>query len=170
MEHQQVSNEVKILHQKVRGFLKQGMTESAIISELQKLGIDANYAEIIIANVHNDIHDRKSFWKLLFGGLFTILQIGIVETAHTTGSLNILFSIVSAYIVETYFWNRFIGNSTFYRAKPIWVPLGIGLALMVPARFYTEFLLVALHVVRVTFTTGCFSQVNGFQGNAQAQT
>lgn len=91
----------------------------------------ALFGSIMLAiNVNKTQKPANVVWVLLFGGLFTILQVGIVEVAHTTGSLNIIFSVISAYIVESFFWNRFIGNSIFYRAKPIWIPLIIGLVLL----------------------------------------
>jgi len=73
---------------------------------------------------HNNI-----VWVLLFGALYTTIQVIIVQSAHTGSSLTILFSIISAFILESFFWNRFIGNATFYRLKPIWIPLIIGIIL-----------------------------------------
>lgn len=66
------SENVTILHKRVRDLLKQGKSESYIIDELRKSGIHSDYAELIIGNVQNDTHDRKSFWKLISGGLFFI--------------------------------------------------------------------------------------------------
>lgn len=91
----------------------------------------ALFGSVLMAiNVNKTKEPVNVIWIMLFGGVFTALQIAIAEFAHTTSSLNILFGIISAYILETFFWNRFIGNSTFYRAKQIWVPLIIGLAFL----------------------------------------
>jgi len=66
------SETVTLLHKKVKYLLKEGKQEDYIIEELKKDGISLEYAHIIIANVYNDMYDRKSFWKLIFGGLFFI--------------------------------------------------------------------------------------------------
>jgi hypothetical protein len=67
------SDRVTLLHRKAKQLLKEGKSEAGIIRELSGEGIDAGYAETIINNVQNDIHDRKGFWKLIFSGLFFIL-------------------------------------------------------------------------------------------------
>ena len=67
------SERVTFLHKKVKDLLKQGKSENHIIEELKKDGINLDYAHIIIENVYNDIHDRKNFWRLIFGGLFFII-------------------------------------------------------------------------------------------------
>lgn len=102
----------------------------------------ALFGSIMLAiNVNKTQKSSNVVWVVLFGALFTILQIGIVQSVPRTGSLNIIFSITSAYIMEAFFWNRFIGNFTFYRAKPIWVPLIIGIvfvALILIAVIYAD--------------------------------
>ena len=37
------------------------------------------------------------------------------------------FSLIAAGCLDYFFWNRFIGNTTFYRARTIWTPLIIAL-------------------------------------------
>lgn len=57
-------------------------------------------------------------------------------------AFSIVTAIAGAYGLELLFWNRFIGSETLYRARPIWVPLIIGLviaaivvyAIFVPAK------------------------------------
>ena len=68
-------------------------------------------------------------WVLLFGVAYTAFEIIVGESMHSGNSSGILFSLVGAIILESFFWNQFIGNATFYRARPIWVPLIIGVVL-----------------------------------------
>jgi hypothetical protein len=92
MSSSEGSENVALLHKKARGLLRQGKPESYILEELRKEGITMDYAQIIMANVYNDIHDRKSFWKLLFSGLFFIIgglaiNFFSYQIAVNTGSL-----------------------------------------------------------------------------------
>lgn len=73
MSPDKTTENIELLHNKVADLIRQGKSENYIVDELRKDGINLDYAQIIIANVHNDIHDRKSFWKLIFGGMFFIL-------------------------------------------------------------------------------------------------
>ncbi|MEO8405765.1 MAG: hypothetical protein ABI480_14255 [Chitinophagaceae bacterium] len=67
------SDKIVFLHEKVKQLLRQGKSEEEIVEELAKDKIDTGYATMIIDNVQNDIHDRKSFWRLIFSGLFFVL-------------------------------------------------------------------------------------------------
>lgn len=82
---------VALLHRKAKDLLRQGKSEGYIVDELKKDGISLDYAHQIISNVDSDIHDRKSFWKLIFGGLFFIagglaINYFSYQIAENTGS------------------------------------------------------------------------------------
>jgi hypothetical protein len=90
----------------------------------------ALFGSILLAvNINKTNNPVRIVWILLFGIGFTVFQIVISEFANAGNSLTIVLSIIAAYIMESFFWNRFIGNATFYRAKPIWVPLIIGIVI-----------------------------------------
>ncbi len=81
------------LHQVVKAYLQNGITEEEIINLLQKENIDAFYAQTIIDNVLSDKEDKKDFWKLLLAGLFTIAAGLLINyfsyaIAYNTGSLS----------------------------------------------------------------------------------
>lgn len=67
---------------------------------------------------------------LLFGLIFTTLQIVIINSAHTSGSYAYFFGFVGAIGLDYLFWNRYIGNEALYRARPFWIPLIIALVLL----------------------------------------
>jgi len=67
------TTKIDLLHQKARDLLRQKKQHTEIIAELQKEGIDGDYAQVIINNVFKDISNKKNFWKLLFSGLLIIL-------------------------------------------------------------------------------------------------
>ena len=64
---------------------------------------------------------------------YTIATILIGQNFNLNSSFSIVLGIAGAYLMEALFWNRYIGNSTLYRKRPIWIPLIIGLAIAVPA-------------------------------------
>jgi hypothetical protein len=90
----------------------------------------ALFGSIMMAiNINKTNNPVRMLWVLLFGFAFTIFQIVIVECTGSGSSVGIIFSLVGAIILESFFWNRFIGNDTFYRAKKFWAPLIIGLVM-----------------------------------------
>jgi hypothetical protein len=64
---------IESLHNKAKALLKRGMDEDELIAALQKEGIDASYAQLIIENVKGDIRDRADAWKLTLMGTFFIV-------------------------------------------------------------------------------------------------
>ena len=90
----------------------------------------ALFGSIMLAiNINKTKNPANALWVILFGISFTAIQVVIVQSSHASSSLAIVFGILSGSILEYFFWNRFIGNSTFYRVKPIWIPLIIGLVM-----------------------------------------
>ncbi len=67
---------------------------------------------------------------ILFGIGFSVLQIILISSMQRPSSgVSIICGIVGAYCLNYLFWRPYIGFSTFYRARPIWVPLVIGILL-----------------------------------------
>jgi hypothetical protein len=86
------------------------------------------FGSILLAiNISKTQNRDKAFWVVLYGVGFIFLQ------AILSGGYNPIFtlltSIAGAYIMDNFFWNKYLGNATLYRARPIWIPLLIGLAL-----------------------------------------
>ncbi|UKT66114.1 hypothetical protein [Pedobacter mucosus] len=72
-------------------------------------------------------------WLILFGFLFTAGLIYSSEViAHASTGISLIINAVGVTIMYQLFWNENIGKNTNYRAKPIWIPLIIGLILTVP--------------------------------------
>jgi hypothetical protein len=67
---------------------------------------------------------------ILFGVGFTIVQVYVLNSMpNPSGSLSIVFAFISAFCLDYLFWKPYIGYSSFYRSRPIWVPLIIGVIL-----------------------------------------
>lgn len=78
---------------------------------------------------------------IFFGLAFSCLQYFLTINAPQPSTyLPILFGLLAALILRRYFWIKFIGENVKYRARPIWLPLFIGLAiiiLLIAANMYT---------------------------------
>lgn len=72
---------------------------------------------------------KVSFFTLLFGiiySIFTIWIIGLIsEKTKSTSGLTIGFNGVGAFVLHRFFWRKYIGKDTKYRARPFWGPLVI---------------------------------------------
>jgi hypothetical protein len=74
---------------------------------------------------------------ILFGFSFTVGYVFLGEfIPHSSTSLSLIFNAAGVTIMYQLFWNRHIGKNTKYRAKPIWIPLIIGIILMVPLIYF----------------------------------
>jgi len=76
-------------------------------------------------------------WPILFGLVFTIgfIFLGQFLPNSSTG-LSLIVNAVGVTIMYQMFWNKHIGKNTKYRVKPIWIPLIIGIILMVPLIYF----------------------------------
>ncbi len=88
------------------------------------------FGSIMMAINCAKINNRSGIvWVLLFGVFFTTAQIIGLNYVHGGSGYGYICGFIAAACIHSFFWNRLIGKSTFYRAKPIWVPLIIGLLL-----------------------------------------
>lgn len=87
----------------------------------------ALFGSIMLAiNISKTKHHSKAVWVVVFGIVFTAIQIFAVSkipNQNSGGSGAILGGFIAAYLYDFVFWKQFIGYSTFYRARPIWIPL-----------------------------------------------
>ena len=91
------------------------------------------FGSILLAiNIGKTKKPANAIWVILFGIGFTALLIFIGTRYFNQGSGSfkaIIAGIISAYILDFLFWKPFIGYATFYRARPIWVPLVIAVVI-----------------------------------------
>lgn len=86
----------------------------------------ALFGSIMMAmNISKTEKRNSAFIVILFGIGFTVLQIYFVTKTNqgSAGSYGYLGGLIAAYILNYVFWKNYIGYATFYRARPIWVPL-----------------------------------------------
>ncbi|MDP9079460.1 MAG: hypothetical protein M3O71_18665 [Bacteroidota bacterium] len=89
------------------------------------------FGSIMLAiNVSKTPKSSRAALVALFGLGYTALTITIAELLNLPTGAGIVISILGGYILNAFFWNKYIGNDTLYRLKPIWVPLTIGLVIV----------------------------------------
>ena len=73
-------------------------------------------------------------WVVLaFGVLYTGLAVFILSSINgRSAGLTIGINAVGAWIMNQFFWNKYVGQEKKYRAKPIWVPLIISIIITIP--------------------------------------
>jgi len=73
-------------------------------------------------------------WMVIaFGVLYTGLAVFILSSIHVTNSgLTIGINTAGAWIMNQFFWNKYVGAETKYRTKPIWVPLIVSIIITIP--------------------------------------
>jgi len=92
---------------------------------------------------HTD--EKKGVWEVIaFGVVYVGLQLWLLSmiprsTNLSLTNLTLVFSIGGGFIMSRFFWKKYIGKDTKYRAKPIWKPLIIGLII------FTLLFLVAIY-------------------------
>jgi hypothetical protein len=92
----------------------------------------ALFGSIMLAINSRKVNNSKGvLLALAFGIPVTILQIIAAEYIKASASsYGFFWGLVSAFIMDYVLWPRVIGTATFYRTKPIWVPLIIGLVFL----------------------------------------
>jgi lipopolysaccharide export LptBFGC system permease protein LptF len=86
-------------------------------------------AVMLAMNVNKTSGKKNAIWVVLFGLAYTVAMVLLLQNFKTSTGLTIIPSILGAYLIEALFWNRYIGNSTLYRKRPIWTPLVIGIVI-----------------------------------------
>lgn len=90
------------------------------------------FGSVMLAmNVSKTNNKDKALWVVLYGLSFTLFQVIIAADYSLNPIFMLIMSIAGAYTMDALFWNKYIGNSTLYRPRPIWIPLLIGLTLAI---------------------------------------
>jgi hypothetical protein len=68
---------------------------------------------------------NEALYTVLFGIVFTVILyfVGLRIGSVSSTSYRIAFGLIAAYCLDYFFWKRFIGYSTFYRARSFWAPV-----------------------------------------------
>jgi len=81
----------------------------------------------------SNITDTKKKWIVVgFGIIYTALTALIVNLISTNTFWVLLLNTAGGLGLTTTFWDKYVGNETKYRAKPIWKPLIISVVITIP--------------------------------------
>jgi hypothetical protein len=89
------------------------------------------FGTILSAINFSKTEQKKGVFEVIaFGIGYTALMLAVLTQFPRNSILIIVFNVTGAMILQL-FWNKYIGRGVQYHARPIWVPLVIGLILVV---------------------------------------
>jgi len=92
------------------------------------------FGSVLMAiNLHKAGAKRGPITMVLgFGVVYTILQIWFSNIVDLGTPVTFGLNAIGSSVLQYFFWPKYIGAETRYRAKPIWMPLIIGIIIMIP--------------------------------------
>lgn len=91
------------------------------------------FSSIILSiNLYKTNKFKEIILVVVFGVLYTYLQVEFLQMLTVNILYTYLFNIGGAFILNNFFWERYIGENTKYREKPIWIPLIVGIIIILP--------------------------------------
>lgn len=89
------------------------------------------FGSIMMAINFRKTESKKGFYEvIIFGILYVIFQVSTLSM-FPRNTLSVYgFSAIGAFILDRYFWRKYIDKETQYRTKPIWIPLAIGIGIL----------------------------------------
>jgi hypothetical protein len=85
---------------------------------------------MLASNLNKVGHKTPAIWIGLFGFVYFAAAIYVLQDVKITGA-GFIVNGLGALLLD-FFWHRYIGYKTLYRAKKIWLPLIIALVIEVP--------------------------------------
>jgi hypothetical protein len=80
-----------------------------------------------------NIKDNKGKWNVIgFGLIYTAVTIIIMNLAPLNTYYVFMLNTVGGLGLVSTFWNKYVGQETVYRAKPIWKALIISIIITIP--------------------------------------
>ena len=91
------------------------------------------FGAVLLAINFRSTGTKKGIWAVIvFGIVYTGLQFYMLSLVPRNTLLVLLFNMGGGLLLNHFFWKKHIGRDTKYRAKPIWIPLIIGIIIFVP--------------------------------------
>jgi uncharacterized integral membrane protein len=81
----------------------------------------------------SNLKNKKRKWTVIsIGILYTIIVIIVSNQTPVPGSLTFALNTGGGYALTASFWDKYIGENTKYRNKPVWKPLIISIIVIIP--------------------------------------
>lgn len=95
------------------------------------------FGSVLMAiNLSKTKEKGSAVMAVLFGLGFTFMMSFIGQRVNLGIAFTLLTGFLGAYLLDSLFWSKYIGNSSLYRPKPFWPPLLVGMAIVIPLVFY----------------------------------
>jgi hypothetical protein len=72
---------------------------------------------------------KKGMWEVIIFGVVYTGALVLLGSKVDLGLLGIVLNFAGAYMIEYFFWNKYIGADAVYRTRPFWIPLVIGITI-----------------------------------------
>lgn len=89
-------------------------------------------AGMLAVNVKKAGHKNIGIWIVLFGILYMAAEISFLSNMEHRNSFSTYIGNALGALILDFFWHRYIGYNTLYRAKAFWKPLIIALLIYIP--------------------------------------
>jgi hypothetical protein len=97
------------------------------------IGFGVLFGSILMAfNLKKAQQKNQPLIVILFGIVFTALELWLLSYLPRNTGLTIGANAGGALIINYYFWKKFMGAETKYRAKSIWTPLIVAILVTLP--------------------------------------
>jgi len=98
------------------------------------------FAAVLLAININKAGSKKVVWEIIiYGVIVSVFQVWIgsivfFTDVHIRKKYSFIAAIgaIGVFLMLELFWKKYIGKDTKYRAKPIWIPLIIGILILTP--------------------------------------
>lgn len=87
---------------------------------------------LLMYNMKQTGNVKGRFQVLAFAVLYTIAIITIVNSLKTSFNITIILNLLGAYVLNEYFWNKFIGKDFLYRKRSWIKPAIISVIIIIP--------------------------------------
>lgn len=89
-------------------------------------------AVLLMYNMKQTKNEKGRIQVLVFGILYTIASIVVINTLNMQANLAIILNFGGALILTEYFWNKFIGKEFLYRKRSWIKPAIISIIITIP--------------------------------------
>jgi hypothetical protein len=85
---------------------------------------------LMAVNISKTQNRDKAFMIVVYGFLFEIAAGFLLGGSVAGAVLIILAKVLGGFLLTSFYWKSLIGADMLYKARPIWVPLAIGILLL----------------------------------------
>ncbi|QMU30947.1 hypothetical protein [Adhaeribacter radiodurans] len=91
------------------------------------------FGGILLATNIRQIGNRRGSWAVIgFSLLFMFIEVVVMYQLKRSSTLTVAFNLAGAFILNYYFWPKYVGVQRPYEAKPIWRALLISILIVLP--------------------------------------